>query len=62
MLNINEAGYDIILSVHDEVVVEVGLDKADQAEKDIRKIMTASPDWCDIPLECDAVQMERYTK
>ena len=62
MLNINEAGYDIILSVHDEVVVEVGLDKADQAEKDIRKIMTASQDWCDIPLECDAVQMERYTK
>lgn len=62
MLKINEAGYEIILSVHDEVVVEVDLKKADQAEKDIRKIMTTSPEWCDIPLECDAVQMERYTK
>ena len=62
MLKINEAGYDIILSVHDEVVVEVDLDKADQAEKDIKKIMTTAPDWCDIPLDCDAVRMERYTK
>ena len=62
MLKINEAGYDIILSVHDEVVVEVDLDKADQAEEDINRIMTTAPEWCDIPLACEAVRMERYTK
>ena len=62
MLDINKAGYDIILSVHDEVVVEVDLDKADQAAKDIQKIMTTAPDWCDVPLGSEVAVMERYTK
>jgi len=62
MLEINKAGYEIILQVHDEVVVEVDIDKADQAEKDIHKIMTTAPEWCDVPLDSEVVRMERYTK
>lgn len=62
MLEINKAGYEIILQVHDEVVVEVDIDKAQQAKKDIRRIMKSAPQWCDIPLDSEVVLMERYTK
>jgi hypothetical protein len=62
MLEINKAGYDIVLQVHDEVVVEVDIDKAQEVKKEIRKIMKTAPEWCDVPLDSDVVIMDRYTK
>ena len=62
MLEINKAGYEIILQVHDEVVVEVDLDKAQQAKKEIREIMKTPQLWCDAPLDSETVIMDMYTK
>lgn len=62
MLEINKAGYEIILQVHDEVVVEVDLNKAQQAKKEIRDIMKTPPLWCDAPLDSETVIMDMYTK
>lgn len=62
MLEINKAGYEIILQVHDEVVVEVDLDKAQKAKKQIRKIMKTAPSWCDVPLGSETVLMDMYEK
>ena len=62
MIEIDRLGYKIVMTVHDEVVVEVENEKLHQAKKDIKRIMTTPPTWCDIPLDSDTVIMERYTK
>ena len=55
VLAINDAGYDVALRVHDEVVVEVDADKAEEAKEHICRIMKTSPAWCqDLPLAAEA--------
>ena len=63
MLRVDEAGYPIILHVHDELVCEVPEEQAEQALSDIMKIMSTPPEWIpDIPLSAEAHILDAYTK
>lgn len=55
VLAIVDAGYRVVLRVHDEVVVEARDEDALAVKKDMERIMTTSPAWCqDLPLAAEA--------
>ena len=57
------AGHNIILRVHDEVLIEGDRSNSKEEAESIHEIMTTSPDWCaDLPLGTEVVQTDRYTK
>ncbi len=63
MVRIEKEGYDILFHVHDEIIIEVGADKADDALAHIIKIMSTPPEWVDdIPLSAEGDIMDRYEK
>ena len=63
LVRIDEAGYKIVLHVHDEVVVEADVDQAEESLQHILKIMSEPPDWIpDIPLAAEGSILSRYTK
>lgn len=63
LLRIEEAGWKIILHVHDEVVVEVPTEQAEEAAASITAIMSTPPSWIpDIPLATEAEIIDKYTK
>jgi DNA polymerase len=63
LLRIDEAGHDIILHVHDEVVVECDADKAENVLAEIIGIMSTPPDWIpDIPLSAEGEILDFYSK
>ena len=43
--NLYDAAYDVVLHVHDEVVVEVDENDAEEIKNEIQKFMTTGPDW-----------------
>jgi hypothetical protein len=54
---------DIVFTVHDEVIVEVDEDKADEAYFKILDIMTTPPEWAvGLPLGADGHVQSRYGK
>lgn len=60
---IEGAGYEIIMRVHDEVVVLVDEDKAEQAKTDIEQMLTEPPEWCrKLPLGAEANITPVYCK
>jgi hypothetical protein len=60
---IRDAGFDITLQIHDEVVVEVDGDGADQAASEIVDILSTPPDWLSgCPLSADFSISDRYMK
>jgi len=61
MLNIEAAGYDIVLSVHDEVVVEVL--KGVSSVEEICGLMCELPDWAaGIPVAAEGWEGETFRK
>jgi DNA polymerase len=63
LCRIDEAGFDIVFHVHDEVVVEVDADKAEDALSSIINIMSTPPEWIpDIPLSAEGSILTRYEK
>jgi DNA polymerase len=64
MLNLEINGYDIINSIHDEVLLLVDEDKAEEAlENDVMPIMTTPPKWAsDFPLAAEGWVSKRYKK
>jgi DNA polymerase len=64
MLNLELNGYDIINSIHDEVLLLVDEDKAEEAlENDVMPIMTTPPKWApDFPLAAEGWVSKRYKK
>ncbi len=65
LCKINEIGngVDLIMHVHDEVVVEVDADKAEQALDQITKIMSTPPEWIpDIPVSAEGQILTKYEK
>lgn len=63
LLRLDEAGYDIVMHVHDEVVVEIDADKADEECKTISDIMGREIDWAaGLPLAADAYHTQYYRK
>jgi len=61
MLRLEDAGLPIVLSVHDEIVCEVG-DRADVLDE-MRYIMTTLPEWAKgCPIAAEGFKTERYRK
>jgi len=61
MLQVEKAGYPIVLTVHDEIVAEVNKDFGSLEE--FNKIMCEVPAWAQgLPIEADGYEAERYRK
>jgi hypothetical protein len=61
--NLYDAAYDVVLHVHDEVVVEVDEKHAEEIKDEIQGFMTSGPDWmADVPLASEAIITKEYTK
>jgi hypothetical protein len=57
-------GYEVINSIHDEVLLLVDEDGAEEAlENDVMQIMTTPPSWAsDFPLAAEGWVSKRYKK
>ena len=64
MLNLELNGYEVINSIHDEVLLLVDEDKAEKALKnEVMQIMTNPPKWApDFPLAAEGWVSKRYRK
>ena len=63
MLNLDKAGYEVINSVHDEVLLLVEEQNGESAMADVVKIMTTPPSWApDFPLAAEGWHGKRYRK
>jgi len=63
MLEIQKAGIDTIMHVHDEVVVECAEEDAQSTLDTITEIMKTPPDWIsDIPLDAEGQILDYYKK
>jgi DNA polymerase I-like protein with 3'-5' exonuclease and polymerase domains len=63
LVRVDEAGYKVILHVHDELVVEVPEAEADSALKEILSIMSTPPEWIpDIPVSAEGKILDFYSK
>ena len=60
---IREAGLNVIMRVHDEVVVCVHEDEAEKAKEFILDVMSTPPEWAkSLPLAAEAKITKRYEK
>jgi DNA polymerase len=60
---LDELNLSVVLTVHDEIVLEVETEMAAQAEKVLLDVMSTPPEWCaDLPLSAEAAIMQRYGK
>ena len=63
MLNLEKAGYEVINSIHDEVLLLVEEQNGESALADVLKIMTTPPEWApDFPLAAEGWIGKRYRK
>jgi len=63
MLNLDKAGYEVINSVHDEVLLLVEEQNGESAMADVIRIMTTPPPWApDFPLAAEGWYGKRYRK
>ena len=63
MVNLDKAGYEVINSIHDEVLLLVEEQSAESALEDVTRIMTIPPTWApDFPLAAEGWHGKRYRK
>jgi DNA polymerase len=63
MRRLEEIGLDVVLTVHDEIVIEVDRSKSDWAAEKLVEVMCKVPAWCHgLPLNAEVAVMERYGK
>lgn len=63
LLKLDKAGYDIKFHVHDEVIIEVNKETAEEDLKKIIGIMCEPPEWApDLPLNAEGFVSEFYMK
>ena len=63
MIGLDSAGYEIINSVHDEVLLLVEEQNGESAMNDVIRIMTTPPPWApDFPLAAEGWYGKRYRK
>lgn len=63
MLRLEDAGYSVINSIHDEVLLLVDEENGEAALDDAIRIMTTPPDWApDFPLAAEGWYGKRYRK
>jgi DNA polymerase len=56
-------GLEVVLTIHDEIVLEIDEAKAEWAAKTLVDVMCTPPDWCQgLPLNAEVAIMERYGK
>lgn len=61
MINLDKKGYDIVMHVHDEIVIEAPVGKSSLEE--VCEIITVTPDWAEgLPLDADGFESEYYKK
>ena len=62
MPSIEAAGYEIVLTVHDEVICEAP-DSPEFNEEHLSNILATNPSWCkDMPLAAAGFSAYRYRK
>lgn len=63
MINLEKAGYEVINSIHDEVLLLVEEQNGESAMADVLNIMTIPPTWApDFPLAAEGWVSKRYKK
>jgi DNA polymerase len=63
MLNLEKAGYEVINSIHDEVLLLVEEQNGESAMEDVIRIMVTPPPWApDFPLAAEGWSGKRYRK
>jgi hypothetical protein len=63
LTQLDDAGYKVVLHVHDEVVVEIETSRAKTALKDIVRILSEAPEWAQhVPLNAEGYITKEYTK
>ena len=63
LLRVEKEGHKIIMHVHDEMVVEVTNDKAEETLQNIIDVMSKPPSWIpDIPISAEGSILTRYEK
>ena len=63
MLRLEALGIKIIFHVHDEFVIEVDEEKAEDTLKDVIEVMSTPPTWIpELPLEADGKIVTKYQK
>jgi len=63
MLNLEEAGYELVNSIHDEVLLLVDEQHGESAMDEVIGIMTTPPSWAsDFPLAAEGWYGKRYRK
>ena len=63
MINLEDAGYNVCNSIHDEVLLLVEEQNAESALDEVVKILTTSPAWApDFPLAAEGWHGKRYRK
>jgi|11BtaG_2_1085332.scaffolds.fasta_scaffold00391_5 DNA polymerase I-like protein with 3'-5' exonuclease and polymerase domains len=63
LLRVDKAGYNIVMHVHDEMVVEADATEAEEVLHNVIKIMSEPPEWIsDIPVAAEGSIQTRYEK
>lgn len=63
LFKMEETGRNVAIHVHDELVVEVDVDKAESELEEIIQLVTIIPDWAEgLPLAAEGHICDRYTK
>ena len=63
VLNLEAAGLPVVLHCHDEAVVEVDADSAEEAKAEVLRIMSTAPEWAPgLPVAAEAKIMQEYGK
>ena len=54
---------DLIMHIHDEAVIEVDADVAEEKLQEVLKIMSTPPDWIpDIPIAAEGKILTKFEK
>ena len=62
MLRVDAAGYEIVMHVHDEMIVDIPKEDTEAAEK-VTQLMSMAPDWAPgLPLKGETYETEFYKK
>lgn len=63
MLNLNNESFDIVLHIHDEVVLDVPINESEKLLKRAGEILSQTPPWAEgLPLEADSFLTPFYIK
>ena len=61
MVNVAKAGYEIVMHVHDEIIVEAPIN--DSSLENVCELMAIAPSWADgLPLRADGFTCDYYKK